>query len=569
MNYDGDIMTIPLREPTDTELQSLDIVWLLPSSTTQIASTIRRKRLKTKDTKEVRFSEDVDQQHIQSNDESEINTAKGKALEEDNKKSIDRWKACLAYPTDKVLETTLKSTTQLQQEPVEMEIREYPRQHRKKRLPSLHVTRIPGRVDSDTFFSTVTSKRKYSCVQLFVCTLSKFIFVRCLQRERQSHAAYEDFIREIGAPSLLCTDNAKTQTGEKWTATSRKFQIQQRTTVPHNQNQNHAERSIQEIKHNTMQVLYETNAPLEFWCYCLIFVVDCYNHTANASINNRVPVQVLRGDTPDISAFRYHFWQEIDYFEPRAKFPTSSWKPGWFLNIDWTSGDAFTFLVWTQDHDGSWNKGRELIRNIIRPRKHASSEPQVEDADKDYKKFRFQKKVIARKRKKNDNKPQFKLVDLEELTDLKHDDNLVEADPKLVSKEATDQGGKITNTVDSLPATPNSNETSPINIAAPDNTNAEQSTPEEKSDDESSVGSSNEENDAIEMTEEVNDALSTLVEEQKYIGGSKATQIIGHEWKFGNLYLRVSWDSDQQTLERFIDMKVDHPVMTAQYILNN
>ena len=344
MIYDGDIMTVPLHEPTDAELHSLDIVWLLPSSNTQIASTIRRKKLKTKDTREVRFREDVYDKHIRSDNESEINVNNVNYSEEEHKKSIDRWKACLAYPTDKVLEGTLKFTTQLQQEPVEMENREFPRQHRKKRLPSLHVTRIPGRVDSDTFFSTVTSKRKYSCVQLFVCTLSKFIFVRCLQCEKQSHAAYEDFIREIRAPSLLCTDNAKTQTGEMWTATSRKFQIQQRITVPHNQNQNHAERSIQEIKHNTMRVLYETNAPLEFWCYCLIFVVDCYNHTAKASINDRVPVQVLRGDTPDISAFRYHFWQEIDYFEPRAKSPLPNGNQDGFSVLTGTQAMPSHFL---------------------------------------------------------------------------------------------------------------------------------------------------------------------------------------------------------------------------------
>ena len=156
-----------------------------------------------------------------------------------------------------------------------------------------------------------------------------------------------------------------------------------------------------------------------------------------------------------------------------------------------------------------------------------------------------------------------------ELTELNNDNNLVQADPKLDTSEYVDQGGKITKSDDSSPSTSKSSDTSPINIVTTDETNAEQPNPEKETDDESSVGSSSEDNDSIEMTEEVNDALSTLVEEQKSIGGSKVTQIIGHEWKFGNLYLRVSWDSDQQTLERFIDMKVDHPVMTAQYILNN
>ena len=95
-----------------------------------------------------------------------------------------RWKSCLGFPTDKVLANTLEATTQLRAEPVEMENRDFPRQHRKKRLPSLHVRRIPGRVDTDTFYSTVKSKRKYTCVQLFVCVESKFVFIRCMKRER-------------------------------------------------------------------------------------------------------------------------------------------------------------------------------------------------------------------------------------------------------------------------------------------------------------------------------------------------------------------------------------------------
>ena len=149
------------------------------------------------------------------------------------------------------------------------------------------------------FFSTVKSKRKYNCVQLFTCVESKFVFVRCLQREKQSHPAFQDFVREVGAPSLLCSDNPKTQTREKWTAICRGLQITQRTTAPFNQNQNHAERSIQDIKHDVMQILYLSRAPLEFWCYCLVFVVDCYNYTAKESLGGRVPYTVLHGDTAD------------------------------------------------------------------------------------------------------------------------------------------------------------------------------------------------------------------------------------------------------------------------------
>ena len=58
---------------------------------------------------------------------------------------------------------TLESTIQLCSAPVEIDNRENPRQHRKTRLAALRPTRIKGRVDSDTFFSSVKSFRRFKC----------------------------------------------------------------------------------------------------------------------------------------------------------------------------------------------------------------------------------------------------------------------------------------------------------------------------------------------------------------------------------------------------------------------
>ena len=112
------------------------------------------------------------------------------------------WKELLGYPSEEVIKMTLENTTQLCVEPVESEQRDISRQHRKKRLLPLHPRRLPGRVDTDTFFSSVKSIRNYTCVQIFVHVLSDFLFLRCMQRESHSHGAYQDFIREVGAAQL-------------------------------------------------------------------------------------------------------------------------------------------------------------------------------------------------------------------------------------------------------------------------------------------------------------------------------------------------------------------------------
>ena len=69
------------------------------------------------------------------------------------------------------------------------------------------------------------------------------------------------------------------------------------------------------------------------------FVVDCLNHTAKKKLEWRTPMEVMTGCTPDISMFRFGFWEEVEYFEPTAKFPHYTWLPGRHVGIAWDQGD--------------------------------------------------------------------------------------------------------------------------------------------------------------------------------------------------------------------------------------
>ena len=59
----------------------------------------------------------------------------------------------------------------------------------------------------------------------------------------------------------------------------------QRTFISHNQNESKVERSIQDAKHKTTLFIQRTRAPLEFWCYALIFVIDRLNHIAKKQLD--------------------------------------------------------------------------------------------------------------------------------------------------------------------------------------------------------------------------------------------------------------------------------------------
>ena len=72
-----------------------------------------------------------------------------------------------------------------------------------------------------------------------------------------------------------------------------------------------------------------------------------------------------------------------------------------------------------------------------------------------------------------------------------------------------------------------------------------------------------------EMIEEINEELNEDRRESTLIGGSSATRIESHRWQSGQLQLRVLWDTGQPTWEEFRLLKVDHPHMTATYIVDH
>ena len=115
-------------------------------------------------------------------------------------------------------------------------------------------------------------------------------------------------------------------------------------------------------------MLFASKAPLVFWCYAVEFITECLNYTSKVKLNNKTPIEVLSSNTPDISVFRFEFWQPIEYLDPDVKYPACKWKPGRFVGIARGHGDPFTFRIWTEPETGGWQKGSELVRNVVRPR---------------------------------------------------------------------------------------------------------------------------------------------------------------------------------------------------------
>ena len=539
---DERILYIPIRRPTQQEYEDLEIHWLIPRTPDSTSKLLARR----------------------------------------NKMAIvpeqAPWDERLGNCPEAVTAKTLLATTQLCSSPVEMENRETPRQHRKSRILPLHPKRITGRTDSDTFFSSVKSVRGFTCVQLFISIAWQFLYVTCMRRESHSHGAYQDFIRNVGAPNTLLTDNAQTQVGTKWMSTSRANATKHVKTVPHNQQQNQAERKVGLLKSKTILTLRYANAPLVFWCYCLQFLIECLNHTAHSQLDWRTPMEFMHGHTPDISMFRFTFWEPIWYFEPTAKYPKPNFLPGRCVGIAWDHGDAFTYKVWTTPNN-DWEQGQELIRNVVRSRHYQDTEPKASYEDSD---LEFEGRKLTRKQQKENSKkklekdPPTTEVQEQELPahakTIRFSDEEIALPPLLprdapplysVLKSAEEPGGKA----EKLDGNNNSNSNDFSAVEASDPTSNLKRARDESEDDQG-IDYNPLEEDEIEMTEEVNNDLSGEKSDLE-VGGARVVEIVKHSWFDGQLKFKVKWNTEESTWETFRDMKEDHPRLSARYIVEN
>jgi hypothetical protein len=109
--------------------------------------------------------------------------------------------------------------------------------------------------------------------------------------------------------------------------------------------------------------LHET--PERYWDYAVEYAVELINHTAVKRLQWRTPFERLQGDTPDISVFRFLFYEPIHYLDVKARFPQPNMLPGRFLGIARTTGDSFTFYILPGKQQG---RNMVLTRSVIRKR---------------------------------------------------------------------------------------------------------------------------------------------------------------------------------------------------------
>jgi hypothetical protein len=251
-------------------------------------------------------------------------------------------------------------------------------------IKDYHVPRFPmlscRRID-DTFFCDIvewTEDNKPQKGMLFAGERSKYWAFYPMGKEASSAKALDiwmEFVRDVGAPRKIVSDYASNLSqSEKWKRWTKMTLVKVSSTEAHKHNQNYVEQCWQDLKYRAHTIKKTYMVPDSKQAAMFRHLCDCNNHTAHKSLKWRTPMEEIDGETPDISVFRYSFWEPVWYLEGPAQFPERNWIKGRFLGVAWNVGDQMCYAVCPEPKGGTPPKkgkhmhGRTVCRSLVVPR---------------------------------------------------------------------------------------------------------------------------------------------------------------------------------------------------------
>jgi hypothetical protein len=225
--------------------------------------------------------------------------------------------------------------------------------HLKSRFQMLRHKRLNEVIATDTYFSNEKSIEGYHCTQVFFGMTTKMMYVAGMKTESEFADVYLDFIREYGIPSALRRDNAKSEMNQCVKDIHRDLIIANQWTEPHSPWQNPAElNGVKYLKSHAQVFLDRKGALDNLWFLAQDYLSHVHNLSANRQLNWKIPEQVSRGGTPDISHILMFYWFEpVLYLDPVSNFVFQKPQKGLnkFLVFAYNVGDKLTFKILEND----------------------------------------------------------------------------------------------------------------------------------------------------------------------------------------------------------------------------
>ena len=320
------------------------------------------------------------------------------------------------------------------------------------------------------------------------------------------------------------SDNAKSEISHKWIKHCRDYCIKTEYTEPTHPQQNPAERRVSHLNRMVRQCLKAFNAPIGLYDWCVKWVKDVHNVSASHKLNWKTPDEYYYGNTPDISKYRFHFYEPIWYYDPNTPKFKNNLKKGRWLGFAPTSGDELTYYIITEKDKG---KNVILVRSVIKTRRiNIGKVTEYVNNDPEYATFSLDQHV-------NES---FNSSNIKELIQD--------------SGEISSQSEKEKDIEDSREATINHNKE-----VTEETTEKENLPPEEDNND-----------------EEFETVYDEFDSREKEIDNLEFNKILDHKFDNGILMFKVRYTGDVDETDvdlPFSILKKDQPMDTARYISNH
>ena len=144
---------------------------------------------------------------------------------------------------------------------------------------------------------------------------------------------------------MLISDNAKAEISGRVKEILGTLGINNRTSEPHNKNQNFGERGYRDAKRMTNHLLNFSGAPGYAWLLALQYSCFVINHLASERLGWRTPAEWLTGSTPDITALLFFVFFQPVFYREFDRVDDDQEKLGRFVGIAEHVGHALTFKV--------------------------------------------------------------------------------------------------------------------------------------------------------------------------------------------------------------------------------
>ena len=191
------------------------------------------------------------------------------------------------------------------------------RRYRADRMYNLK--RLDSKFATDTFFSDIKSLNQNTCAQLFSHKVGFTAVYPMEKADGESIGqAFLNFVHDFGIPELLTFDGASAQVGKNtlFMRSLRKYECKYHVSSPRRPNENPAEAGIRETKKRWYRIMQKMKVPRRLWDFGIKWICETGNLIATSSkySDGRTPIEIVTGDTPDISEYAdFTFYDWVTY----------------------------------------------------------------------------------------------------------------------------------------------------------------------------------------------------------------------------------------------------------------